>query len=286
MLSKRIVGAVLMKDDSVIQSLRFKNYLPVGKPAITVEYFSRWGADEILLIDISRTRRGLEPNYELIKNCSTYSSVPIAYGGGVSSLDIARKVFLSGADKVVMNSYASLSLFKDISSHYGSQSVVLSIDVKRVGDVYKLFSYLTESCTEQSLEDYLEEASLWGIGEILLQSVDFDGVGSGFDLELISSVSSKSKVPVIALGGAGKSDHFRQLFKDTMAEAGAAANYLHFTEHSINVLKCQLGASQYIRNDRSLSYPSHTFDDLDRIRKIDDEYLDQMYYQKIIEEKI
>jgi len=286
MLSKRIIGAVLVKDDSVIQSLQFKNYLPVGKPAITVEYFSRWGADEILLIDISRTKRGLEPNYELIENCSTYSTVPIAYGGGVSSLDIARRVFLSGADKVVMNSRASASLFKDISEQYGSQSVVLSIDVHKTENIYKLFNYLSGSCSEQTLEDYIEVASSWGIGEILLQSVDFDGVGSGFDLELISSVSSKSIVPVIALGGAGKSEHFRELFNETLAEAGAAANYFHFTEHSITVLKYLLGTDQYIRNDTTLSYPSHTFDDFDRIKKIGDELLDQMYYQKIIEERI
>ena len=286
MLSKRIIGAVLMDSDQVIQSREFGNYLPVGRPEITVDYFSRWGADEILLIDVSRTRRGLEPNYQLIENCSIFSGVPLAYGGAVSSLDISRRVFLAGADKIVINAAASASLIRSISESFGSQSVILSIDIIKVGDSYKLYNYLTREYSAQTLEEYIGLLNSWGIGEILIQLVNRDGVKNGFDIDLINRISSQSHMPIIVLGGAGKSTHFSELFENTAAEAGAAANYLHFTEHSIAVLKSLLASNQFIRNDSLLRYSNHAFDDYDRLKKLDQEVLESLYYHKIVVEKI
>lgn len=286
MLSKRIIGAVLMDSDLVIQSREFGNYLPVGRPEITVDYFSRWGADEILLIDVSRTRRGLEPNYQLIENCSIFSGVPLAYGGAVSSLDISRRVFLAGADKIVINAAASASLIRSISESFGSQSVILSIDILKVGDSYKLYNYLTREYSAQTLEEYIGLIKSWGIGEILIQLVNRDGIRNGFDIDLINRISFQSDVPIIVLGGAGKFTHFSELFESTTAEAGAAANYLHFTEHSIAVLKSLLASNQFIRNDSLLRYSNHAFDDYDRLKKLDEEVLDSLYYHKIVVEKI
>ena len=286
MLSKRIIGAVLMDNDLVIQSREFGNYLPVGRPEITVDHFSHWGADEILLIDVSRTRRGLEPNYQLIENCSIFSGVPLAYGGAVSSLDISRKVFLAGADKIVINAAASASFARSISESFGSQSVILSIDILKVGDSYNLYNYLSRDCSTQTLEEYLDLIKSWGIGEILIQLVNRDGIKKGFDIDLINRISSQSNVPIIVLGGAGKSTHFSELFESTTAEAGAAANYLHFTEHSIAVLKSLLAPNHFIRNDTLLKYSSHTFDDYDRLKKSDEEVLESLYYHKIVVEKI
>ena len=286
MLSKRIIGAVLMDSDLVIQSREFGNYLPVGRPEITVDYFSRWGADEILLIDVSRTRRGLEPNYQLIENCSIFSGVPLAYGGAVSSLDMSRRVFLAGADKIVINAAASASLIRSISESFGSQSVILSIDIIKVGDSYKLYNYLTREYSAQTLEEYIGLLNSWGIGEILIQLVNRDGVKNGFDIDLINRISSQSHMPIIVLGGAGKSTHFSELFENTAAEAGAAANYLHFTEHSIAVLKSLLASNQIIRNDSLMRYSNHTFDNYDRLKKLDEEALEALYYHKIVVEKI
>jgi cyclase len=286
MLSKRIIGAVLMDGDLVIQSREFGNYIPVGKPEITVDYFSRWGADEILLIDISRTKRGLEPNYQLIENCSVFSGVPLAYGGAVSSLKIARRVFLAGADKIVVNSAASSRLIGAISESFGSQSVVLSVDILKVGDSYHLYNYLTRQCSAQTLEEYVALLNSWGIGEILIQLVNRDGIRCGFDIDLTNRISSQSNVPIIVLGGAGNSKHFSELFKNTTAEAGAAANYFHFTEHSIAVLKSLLAPDQIVRNDSFLEYPENSFDSHDRLKKLDDKVLDSLYYHKIVVEKI
>lgn len=286
MLSKRIIGAVLMNNDQVIQSRVFGNYLPVGKPEITVDYFNRWGADEILLIDVSRTKTGLDPNYKLIENCSVFSGVPLAYGGAVSSLDIARRVFLAGADKIVINAAASASLIRSISKSFGNQSVILSIDILKIGDTYMLYNYLTRECSAQSLEEYIGLLNSWGIGEILLQLVNRDGMKNGFDIDLINRISAHSDVPVIVMGGAGKANHFSELFENTAAEAGAAANYLHFTEHSIAVLKSLLFSEQSIRNDTSMKYSNHDFDDFDRLKKLDQEDLDSLYYQKVVVEKI
>jgi len=286
MLSKRIIGAVLVNNDQVIQSREFGNYLPVGNPEITVDYFNRWGADEILLIDVSRTRRGLNPNYQLIENCSVLSGVPIAYGGAISSLDIARSVFLAGADKIAINASASAPLIRSISESFGSQSVILSMDILKVGDSYMLYNYLTRECSGQTLEEYIGLLNSWGIGEILLQLVNRDGIKNGFDIELINRISAHSDVPIIVLGGAGKAEHFSELFENTEAEAGAAANYLHFTEHSIAVLKSLLTSEQIIRNDTLMNYTKHAFNDFDRLKKLDQEDLDALYYQKIVVEKI
>jgi cyclase len=270
----------------VIQSRKFGNYLPVGRPEISVEYFNRWGADEILLIDVSRTRRALEPNYQLIENCSIFSGVPLAYGGAVSSLDIARRVFLAGADKIVVNAAVSVSLIRSISEIFGSQSVIISIDILKSGNSYELYNYLTRECSAQTLEDDFGLLNSWGIGEILIQSVDRDGIRNGFDIGLINRISALSDVPIIVLGGAGKSTHFSELFENTSAEAGAAANYLHFTEHSISVLKSLLASEHVVRNDSLVRYSNHTFDDYDRLKKLDEEELEALYYHKIIVEKI
>jgi cyclase len=250
MLKKRIIPVILLRNGLIVQSRGFKRYQSLGSPTAAVQRLSSWSSDELIYIDISN-----EPYYDLKRddlNHPKYDSIidiieliskkcimPLTFGGGIRTIDDVRLRIKLGADKISINTVAieKPSLITEIAEQFGSQCVVVSIDVKRnekgVPFVYKR----GHEPTDFNPVEFAQMIEKLGAGEILLNSIDRDGTGMGFDIELINEVSNAVRIPVIALGGAGKWDDFEEVINKTKASAVAAANIFHHSENSIYNVK-------------------------------------------------
>lgn len=222
MLLTRIMPALLIKGDELVKTIRFKKPTYVGDPVNVISIFSELECDEIILLDIDATRRGRGPNFALLERVANESLVPMAYGGGITSLDEMQRIFRTGFEKVIVNSAAGEDpqLIHRAADQFGSQAVIVSIDVKRRlwGGNGVFIRCGTRSLGDDPVRHAVRIAEL-GAGEILLTSIDREGTMQGFDLELVRSVAGAVDVPVIAHAGAGKlSDLARPIL-----EAGAAA---------------------------------------------------------------
>jgi cyclase len=238
-LKKRIAASLIVKDGIVVQSIGFKKFLPLGKPAIAIEFLNQWGIDEIILLDISATKNNLEPDYKMIKNAALKSHVPLTVGGGINNVDQMKELMHSGADKISLN-YAALTnrdLISKAAHIFGDQCVVVSIDALNDNGKYKVFDYINKKRLDLSVDKIAAEFQSLGAGEILINSVDRDGSYLGYDIDLINSVCNVVTVPVICCGGAKNAKDFIKVFEETNVSAASAANFFHFTEHSVNVTK-------------------------------------------------
>lgn len=289
MLKKRIAAALTLREGIVVQSIGFRKYLPVGKPPIAVEFLNQWGVDEIILLDISATRNGVSIDPAVVKALAPKCFVPLAVGGGISTLEQVDVLIHTGADKVSVNHSALTNpeLISDIAHKYGDQCVVAAGDVISTESGYRIYDYTSGRATEVRLEDWASEMQERGAGELLLNAVHRDGSYTGFDTEMVKAVTTRVHIPVIALGGAGNAAHFETLFRQTEAAAGCAGNFFHFTEHSVITTKALLQKAKLdIRTDTYADYAESTFDDNNRLRKKSDEVLDDMLYLKIEKEVI
>ncbi len=239
MLKKRIIACITVKDNVVVQSIGFQKYLPVGSLAVAVEFLNQWGIDEIAIIDISATARRRKPNFKLLTQAVKKCFTPLAIGGGVTSISDMHRLNQLGAEKVVINTLALTKpeVITQAAEIFGSQFVVVSIDAKKRGRGYEVFSYNGKNPTGLDVASFAQSMENRGTGEIFLNSIDQDGSKKGFDIDLINQVASAVRIPVIACGGAGKAHHFYEAFIKTKASTAAAGNFFHFTEHSPIVLK-------------------------------------------------
>lgn len=268
MLKKRVIASLMIKDDLVVQSIGFKKFLPIGKLEIALEFLEYWDVDEIVILDISATKNNKVFNSDLIQKISEKVFIPISIGGGVKTLEDVRKIISNGADKVVLNSsvYNNFNLIKECANSFGKQSVIVCIDVKKENDQYIIYTHSGAKRLEIDLVEYLEKIQKYGVGEILINSIDRDGSKEGYDLALISLVCSKSKVPVIALGGAGTTEDMLKVLQNTKVSGVAAGNMFHFIEHSTAVSKSFLRKNMNnIRLNPYLDYTSFDFDSNCRI---------------------
>jgi imidazole glycerol-phosphate synthase subunit HisF len=288
MLKKRIAASILVKDGVVVQSLGFSRYLPVGRPAIAIEFVNAWGIDEILLIDISATRASRPPDFKMVSVAAAHCGVPLAVGGGIANLDHVKQLMHSGADKVCFNQAAlnNPELIRQTAHMFGEQCVVASIDsiTTRLGP--RVYDYLTATVKDEAPSDMARRMQDLGVGEILINSVDRDGSRTGFDLELAHSVSSAVTLPVICCGGAGIATHFAEIFQNTGVSAAAAANFFHFTEHSVTTVKAQLSRELPVRHESYASYVDACFDNDGRLLKKPDQELERMRFVIIEKEFI
>ena len=204
MLKKRIAASLIVKDGVVVQSIGFKKFLPVGKLPVATEFLNQWGIDEIILLDISATKRNVEPDYKMIKNSALKCRVPLTVGGGINNLDQIKELMHCGADKIAVNQAAliNIDLISKAAHKFGDQCVVVSIDGIKTGDGYKVFDYVNHKALSISVKDFARELQSRGAGEILINSVDRDGSYLGYDIDLINSVCDSVTVPVICSGGA------------------------------------------------------------------------------------
>ncbi|MBO7187524.1 MAG: imidazole glycerol phosphate synthase subunit HisF [Clostridia bacterium] len=243
MLTKRIIPCLDVKNGRVVKGVNFMGLNDVSDPVELASYYSKSGADELVFYDITASFEGRAIFTDILKKAASTVFIPLTVGGGINTLDDFDRVLKCGADKVSVNSGAikNPDLIKEGAKRYGDQCVVLSVDAKRVDGKFTVFSKGGRENTGIDLIDWVKRGVDNGAGEIVLNSIDTDGVKNGFDLSMLKAVSDVVKVPVIASGGAGKIEDFITLFKTLdKVDAGLAASIFHFGEVEISNLKKQL----------------------------------------------
>ena len=243
MITKRIIPCLDVKNGRVVKGVNFSGLSDVSSPIELGKYYSDNGADELVFYDITASFEGRELFTDILKEVAKTIFIPLTVGGGINTLDDFDRVLKCGADKVSVNSGAikNPSLIYDAAKRYGDQCVVLSVDAKRVGDKFTVFAKGGRENTGIDMIDWVKRGVDNGAGEIVLNSIDTDGVKGGFDIEMLKKVSECVSVPVIASGGAGNIQHFIDLFQTLPnVDAGLAASIFHFGQVKINELKEQL----------------------------------------------
>ena len=243
MITKRIIPCLDVRDGRVVKGVNFEGVSDVSSPIELAEYYSNSGADELVFYDITASFEGRKLFTDILKEVAKKIFIPLTVGGGINTVDDFDRVLKCGADKVSVNSGAikNPQLIKEAALKYGSQCVVISADVKRVDDVFRVFSKGGRENTGMEAIEWIKKCVELGAGEVVVNSIDTDGVKQGFDLELLEKVCSAVSVPVIASGGAGGIEHFIELFeKVPQVDAGLAASIFHFNEVKIPDLKQKL----------------------------------------------
>ena len=243
MITKRIMPCLDVKNGRVVKGVNFEGLSDVSSPVELGKYYSECGADELVFYDITASAEGRALFTDILKEVASTIFIPLTVGGGINTLDDFDRVLKCGADKVSVNSGAirNPDLIYQAAKRYGDQCVVLSADVKRVDGVFRVFAKGGRENTGMDAIEWIKRGVDNGAGEIVLNSIDTDGVKGGFDLEMLDKVCSVVSVPVIASGGAGKIEHFTTLFKTLpKVDAGLAASIFHFGEVKIKDLKEEL----------------------------------------------
>lgn len=240
MITKRIIPCLDVKDGRVVKGVNFKSLGDVASPVELAKYYSRCGADELVFYDITASAEGRALFTDILCETAKQVFIPLTVGGGINTLEDFDRVLKCGADKVSVNSGAirNPSLVGEAAKLYGDQCVVLSVDIKRVNGVFTVFSKGGRENTGMEAIEWIKRCTADGAGEIVVNSIDTDGVKKGFDLEMLEAVCNAVSVPVIASGGAGCIDDFITLFRTLpKVDAGLAASIFHFGEVDIKDLK-------------------------------------------------
>ena len=240
MITKRIIPCLDVRDGRVVKGINFEGLRDVSSPVELAEYYSSCGADELVFYDITASAEGRRLFTDILTETARRVFIPLTVGGGISSLDDFDRVLKCGADKVSVNTGAikNPGLIGEAAKRYGDQCVVISADVKRVDGAFRVFAKGGRENTGIEAISWLKRCVSEGAGEVVLNSIDTDGVKKGFDLEMLAAVCDAVDVPVIASGGAGCIEDFITLFKTLpKVDAGLAASIFHFGEVEIKDLK-------------------------------------------------
>ena len=239
MIAKRIVPCLDVRDGRVVKGVNFAGLQDVNDPVTLARFYNEQGADELVFYDItaSAEERGLFT--DILKGVASEVFIPLTVGGGINEVSDFERVLNCGADKVSVNSGAIRrpQLIEEGAKRYGSQCVVLSVDIRRVGDEWHVFAKGGREDTGMEALEWIRQGEQLGAGELVINSMDTDGVKQGFDLELLQAVSEITTLPIVASGGAGKSEDFIDLFQLPKIEAGLAASIFHYGEVKIPDLK-------------------------------------------------
>ncbi len=239
MLRTRVIPVLLMRHESLVKTVRFRNFTYVGDPCNTVRIYNELEVDELLFLDITASREGRGPNMKVLAEIANECFMPLGYGGGIHSLDQAKAVFDIGFEKVAVNSHATEhpAIISEIAEHYGSQAVIASIDAQVGffgGHTVRILSGRRN--TKISPVSWALEVEKRGAGEILLTSIDREGTWQGFDLDLVRHVTDAVSLPVIAHGGAGSIEHIGQVVKQAHASAVGLGSMVVFQKLGMGVL--------------------------------------------------
>ena len=240
MITKRIIPCLDVKNGRVVKGVNFEGLSDVSSPVELARYYSENGADELVFYDITASAEGRELFTDVLREVASQIFIPLTVGGGINTVADFDRVLKCGADKVSVNSGAIRrpELISEAAKLYGDQCVVISADVKRVDGVFRVFAKGGRENTGMEAISWIRHCVDLGAGEVVVNSIDTDGVKGGFDLEMLKAVSDAVKVPVIASGGAGSIAHFTELFKAIPEiDAGLAASIFHFGEVAISELK-------------------------------------------------
>ncbi|AST58126.1 imidazole glycerol phosphate synthase subunit HisF [Thermoanaerobacterium thermosaccharolyticum] len=248
MLSKRIIPCLDVKDGRVVKGVNFVNLKDAGDPVDVAEEYNRAGADEIVFLDITASYEKRDIMIDVVKRTSEKVFIPLTVGGGIRTIDDFRRILRAGADKISINSEAvkNPDLIKDASKKFGSQCVVVAIDAKRRDDNTGFDVYINGGRVNTGYDvlEWAKKVESLGAGEILLTSMDADGTKNGYDIELTRMVAEKVNIPVIASGGAGNKEHFKEVLTEAKADAALAASLFHYGELKISELKSYLKENQ------------------------------------------
>lgn len=258
MKKKRLIPVLLLKNGFLVQSKSFSRYQNIGNPLTAVKRLSDWASDELIYLDITQDgsydmRRDdlAHPNREnivdIIRDVSSYCRMPITVGGRIRDLSDIRVRLANGADKVCLNTKAleDPNFIGQAAQEFGSQCIVVSMDIKLSEGKYRVMSHGGKRATAYGPLEWAKVAEERGAGEILLNSIDRDGMKQGYDIELLGSVSAASRIPVIACGGVGEWAHFAEALDKTAVDAVAAANIFHYYDQSVYLAKKYLSDRHY-----------------------------------------
>lgn len=240
MITKRIIPCLDVRDGRVVKGVNFEGLSDVSSPVGLAKFYSDNGADELVFYDITASAEGRALFTDILKKVAETIFIPLTVGGGINTVDDFDRVLKCGADKVSVNSGAlkNPDLIYEAAKKYGNQCVVISADVKRENGQFTVYAKGGREKTDLKAVSWIKKCVGMGAGEVVLNSIDTDGVKGGFDLEMLDAVCSAVNVPVIASGGAGKKEDFVELFKKIpKADAGLAASIFHFKEVEIPDLK-------------------------------------------------
>lgn len=243
MITKRIIPCLDVRDGRVVKGVNFEGLRDVNSPVALAEYYTNNGADELVFYDITASAEGRALFTDILRDTASRVFIPLTVGGGINTLDDFDRVLKCGADKVSVNSGAirDPSLIGAAAKRYGDQCVVLSVDIKRVDGEFRVFARGGRDDTGLEALGWIERCVAAGAGEVVVNSIDTDGVKGGFDLEMLAAVCSRVRVPVVASGGAGSIADFVTLFRSVpRVSAGLAASIFHFGEVAIPDLKREL----------------------------------------------
>lgn len=232
MLRPRIIPCLLVDNNRLVKTVHFKDPKYVGDPLNAVKIFNEKSVDELMFIDISASRENKEPNYDLIEKVAAECRMPLCYGGGIKTVEQAKKVLGLGVEKVSLSSIAleEPDLLQRLADEIGSQSVVVTLDVKkrRIGSGYHIYTLNGKYKSKYKLDDYIRLCQSEGAGELVINSIDQDGTMKGYDAELISYVKQRVSIPLTVLGGAGSLGDFQKLYQHYGLIGMAAGSYFVF----------------------------------------------------------
>lgn len=241
MLTKRIIPCLDVKEGRVVKGIQFEQLRDAGDPVELATYYDSQGADELVFLDISASHEGRETMIDVVRKTAATLAIPFTVGGGIRTLDDMKRILRAGADKVSINTSAleRPELISEGASYFGSQCIVVAIDAcySEKAQTWKVYTHGGRNETNWTAVDWAKEAVRLGAGEILLTSMNQDGEKNGFDLALTKAVRDAVTVPVIASGGAGSAEHFREVLQDVDCDAALAASIFHYKETSVTEVK-------------------------------------------------
>lgn len=230
-IKTRVIPVLLLKDNGLVKTIKFKDSTYVGDPINSVRIFNEKEVDELAFLDITASIENRGPNFKLLEDIAGEAFMPMSYGGGITNMEEIKKLFNIGFEKIILNSsiYKNPKLISEAVKIFGSQSIVASIDVKKnMFGQYKLYSFSGSKKERFDLLNYCKEIETYGIGELLVNSIDLDGTGKGYDIELIKMISVAINIPVIACGGAGCLNDFKNAVEKAGASSVAAGSMFVF----------------------------------------------------------
>ena len=242
MLKKRLIPCILLKNGRCVKGTNFTNFRDTGNPVTTSKTYNSQNADELIFLDITATNEGREPSFDIIRSVADECFMPITAGGGVTNVRQIREYLLAGADKVSINTAAveNPPLIEEGASIFGSQCIVASIDARKKGDFYEVYTHSGTRSTGIDAIEWARKSAKLGAGEILITSIDREGTKQGYDIDLVKQVSDSVDIPVIASGGAGNLQHLVDVIVLGNASAVSLSYILNFTDQNLIKMKAYM----------------------------------------------
>lgn len=239
MLRTRVIPCLLLRDEALVKTIKFKKFGYIGDPANTVRIFNELEVDELVFLDILASSKNQEIKYNLLEEIANEAFMPLAYGGGIKSFDQVKKILAIGFEKVVINSNAVTNpkLINEVANYFGNQAVIGSIDIKKdLFGKHKVVTHSAKKGTKLNPVQWAKEFENAGAGELLITSVDLEGTWQGYDYQLIKQITDSVSVPVIAHGGAGNLNHIEKVVKESNASAVALGSMVVYQKKDYGVL--------------------------------------------------